>query len=134
MSHLQIPYQIRDMAGKQTNLRWHLFGYVMIENWNDKTLNWCKQHYKFMARLSFVNKLMDVKETCSSFPVFHETLSLTSSMKIFVSCSFCATLKTTFAFIDSLRAPCFCMSCRCFGETGSLFIVFIYFIFITVRT
>lgn len=87
-----------------------------------------------MAWLSFVNKLLAVTETCSSFPVFHETVSLTRGMKSFVSCSFCATLKTIFAFIDSLQASCFCMSCRCFGETGSLFRVFIHFIVITVQT
>ena len=55
-------------------------------------------------------------------------------MKFLVSCSHRCASKTPFAFIDFLPAPCICVSCSCWGEIGSLFIVFIHFISTAVLT
>lgn len=56
------------------------------------------------------------------------------NMKFLVSCSHRGASKTPFAFIDFLPAPCICVSCSCWGEIGSLFIVFIHFISTAVLT
>ncbi len=75
------------------------------------------------------------RNQCSTSSAVREPMSLLSSnMKFLVSCSHHCASKIPSAFIDFLLAPWKCVSCSCFGEIGSLFIVFIHFISTTVLT
>lgn len=95
----------------------------------------CTTHKKEKPQNKQINNQAFAKNRCSARSPVHEPMSLLSyNMKFLVSCSHRGASKTPFAFIDFLPAPCICVSCSCWGEIGSLFIVFIHFISTAVLT
>lgn len=94
-----------------------------------------KTHNSQKAQNEPIGIKVFVKNRCSTLLPVHIPMSLLHyNMKSLMSWSHQCVCKTPFAFMDFLLALCICVSCSCWREMGSLFIVFIHFISTTVLT